>query len=53
MVLEEGAVIVWLWLPPSLQEEKAYRVPEVPDWGEDTDKVWEDPTAQVKVCGAV
>jgi len=39
VALEEGAVIVWVWDPPSLQEEKTYRVPAVPEIGDATDMV--------------
>jgi len=37
--LEEGAVIVWVWDPPSLQEEKTYRVPAGPEIGDAADRV--------------
>jgi len=38
-VLAEGAVIVRFWAPPSLQEEKTYRVPVAPLRGEGTERV--------------
>ena len=33
VVAPEGALMVWLWAPPSLQLAKTLRVPPVP-WGE-------------------
>jgi len=39
VALEEGAIIEWVWAPPSLHDEKAYRVPAGPESGEDTAKV--------------
>ncbi len=40
VVADDGAVMVWVCAPLSLQEEKTYLVvPAPPSWGEDTESV--------------
>ena len=53
VVAADGTVTVWERAPLSDQEEKTYRVPVVPAWGDVVAMVWLLPGTQVKVWALV